>query len=406
MEKAVSIQSADAFYRVDYKLQEFDSATNNWITRAGFRNVFDRYLASNRLDITSLASLVHSSATNDATRNLFDYGSFDAVKEEAVTKVNAKLSDSDAMSLVTLGEADDTVRLLRTAGVRMGRAVSALRRFSLTDLATLRRMDHKEISALGGWYKQVLRSRDVPQPNFKRSIGRVSQRIGKLAASWLEARYGWQSLFYELEAYCKVEPSTRGFHRVVANGSQIYNPDPVTTISDSAAYNGIVHSRLTRTSSRSRSSTVQAGVIVKTNPTFAGIDSVGARRVFSSAWELVPFSFVIDWFVNVGDKLAAVDSHLITQIVGSWVSTRHKLEKFEYYYDGLITPGNPNWRVSGYYQNLAQLWDSCDHTIREVNPSVSVLPEITLRVNPTRVADAVALLRVNSRRLTALLRGK
>ena len=30
---------------------------------------------------------------------------------------------------------------------------------------------------------------------------------------------------------------------------------------------------------------------------------------FSTAWELVPLSFVVDWFVNIGDYITALTSH-------------------------------------------------------------------------------------------------
>lgn len=39
-------------------------------------------------------------------------------------------------------------------------------------------------------------------------------------------------------------------------------------------------------------------------------------------WELVPYSFVADWFVNVSTFLNAVIPYLSTRPLGSWTTTR------------------------------------------------------------------------------------
>lgn len=40
------------------------------------------------------------------------------------------------------------------------------------------------------------------------------------------------------------------------------------------------------------------------------IHAFGVNRIASVVWEAVPFSFVVDWFVNVGDMIASVEDNL------------------------------------------------------------------------------------------------
>lgn len=53
-------------------------------------------------------------------------------------------------------------------------------------------------------------------------------------------------------------------------------------------------------------SKVKMGCLVEvTNPNLYLAESMGFVNPYSVAWELVPFSFVVDWFVNVGDILSS-----------------------------------------------------------------------------------------------------
>lgn len=40
------------------------------------------------------------------------------------------------------------------------------------------------------------------------------------------------------------------------------------------------------------------------------VDSIGFLPTLENVWDLIPYSFVIDWFIGVGDFLERVDSHL------------------------------------------------------------------------------------------------
>lgn len=42
-----------------------------------------------------------------------------------------------------------------------------------------------------------------------------------------------------------------------------------------------------------------------------GVDSLGLLPSSSNAWDLVPLSFVVDWFANIGDRLSSIDNNVL-----------------------------------------------------------------------------------------------
>lgn len=54
--------------------------------------------------------------------------------------------------------------------------------------------------------------------------------------------------------------------------------------------------------------------------------TVTKSNILSTAWELVPLSFVVDWFVNIGDLLTAISSPNLSPSEGATAGVRYKYE--------------------------------------------------------------------------------
>lgn len=67
------------------------------------------------------------------------------------------------------------------------------------------------------------------------------------------------------------------------------------------------------------------------NPTLRKLRDTGLINPLQTAWELVPFSFVIDWFVNVGDHISALGMFTGLEVRNGFTS---RLETVDHqYYD-------------------------------------------------------------------------
>lgn len=147
----------------------------------------------------------------------------------------------------------------------------------------------------------------------------------------------------------------------------------------SALVPGASNSYLDHVTSGQYSFHVQCNARVE-NPNLWLANQLGFVNPASVAWELVPYSFVVDWFVNVGDFLNS-----FTDTVGLSLSG-------EFYTMYLTTKSKRRYRFS----DGRIVTDQFRHmvTSRIVGP----IPRPTLRVRPfngfsvTRAANAVSLL--------------
>lgn len=155
-------------------------------------------------------------------------------------------------------------------------------------------------------WKQAARSLGVSPPGFKKSSKDVSGR-------WLELQYGWLPLMGDL--YGLYEDNRKGFLRSAPRVSvQRTILKPVSDFKKSFDSLDINYSH---------SDGSKYGVKVRLDyqldsSALSSAASAGLLNPFVVAWELVPFSFVIDWALPIGNWLEAFDaSYGLTFIGGS-----------------------------------------------------------------------------------------
>jgi len=64
------------------------------------------------------------------------------------------------------------------------------------------------------------------------------------------------------------------------------------------------------------------GEVKISNPNVAIANQMGFVNPLSVAWEAVPFSFVVDWFANVGQCLSAMTDFAGFSVTRSWTTDR------------------------------------------------------------------------------------
>lgn len=217
----------------------------------------------------------------------------DAAKARFVQKVNRQLSPFQ--SGVFLGELRDTIRTVSNPA-------QALRR---------------RLSAYLGDVKK--RTRGLQKAGNRKKNAVVS-------ATWLEYTFGWKPLLSDIdsgmEALSRVTSGTYPDIRISA--VETYEPDPDLVGGQSESYCGetILYKHRYRTKCSVR---VYGGVNSKTLQAsgFRGAFGLRPHDFLPTVWELIPYSFVVDYFTNIGDIINAV-SFCNSRLEYSGLTTRYE----------------------------------------------------------------------------------
>jgi hypothetical protein len=199
-------------------------------------------------------------------------------RNDAIIKMLASLKDQSVNYGVALAEAQQTANLVGSTASRLARACSQLKRRNIK-------------GALG-----TLGMRDNA-----RDISRVS-RFRKVPDQWLEMQYGWKPLLGDVDGAMKeLARYPRQSWRQSVTGSVS------ATDGGSIELKHPVAGRVTYVYQR------RTGIFIRCdflpgNDFAASMSRTGLTNPFEILWEKVPFSFVADWFLPVGDFLSSLDA--------------------------------------------------------------------------------------------------
>jgi hypothetical protein len=216
--------------------------------------------------------------------------------ETCLVQAYAKMNQASMSSLETLKDLDQTVGMLR-------------------------RPFRGSIELVG----RIIKSRNKHSGKSARSAAQALQ------GAWLEHRYGWKPLLMDCDNIITFSQKKREKlerRRLVsrAGASRSFNdvlnltvpvpghpaPPGVTSVSGTTLYQKTVR--------------VGCGVfydVVNRSTSDDLLKLLGARPndLPVGIWECIPYSFVVDWFVNVSDWLNAVTPNPSVSVRGNWTTS-------------------------------------------------------------------------------------
>lgn len=144
----------------------------------------------------------------------------------------------------------------------------------------------------------------------------ILQRGQSLASAYLNARYGIRPLIMDVEDVMKGINKAIGVERVTTRASLTATRTGMSTFTVSG--NVIEYFGVTDVDEV----TVRAMSLDEYSVSTAYNIGLSFKGLLTLPWELIPYSFVVDWFVNVGDYLGALAGDLGLKALGSCVVTR------------------------------------------------------------------------------------
>lgn len=280
------------------------------------------------------------------------------LEDKAVTKALLKLKDSDINLGVAFGERKETTRMLLGTLKGLTKAARSLRKGNLKGVA--------EGLGLKG-LKNAPRGQ-----NF-------SNR-------WLELQYGWQPLYNDvfgaIQALHKSDLDDPRRYMVTVKGSSMEKK----SVSRSDNLNYAVRAIL--------QTDTWEGAFVRLdyyleNPLTRALSSLGITNPLEVAWELVPFSFVVDWFIPVGNYLSVLDADVGYKFRAGSLSRLYK----QSIRGGIIASGhNPGYTPWNTYGSVVARSMNLDRIVYSRSP----LPRAPSFKSPfsrngRHIANAIAL---------------
>lgn len=209
--------------------------------------------------------------------------------DKAGTDARANVAAPDLQGAVSLGELRETLSFLRNPA-------KALLKFANEAKASKRKLKSDRLHELKT----------------------VADFVGD---NWLAYRYavrpiqqdiqGGMDALFRLAQENPVRLTARGYASDSSNTSQTY------TYSSGATF------RSTKTTNTTV--TIRAGVLYEQG---SGFDpyGFGNAEIPLAAWEMIPFSFVVDWFANIGSFIGALTPRVGVTNLASWTTTEVKQE--------------------------------------------------------------------------------
>jgi hypothetical protein len=235
-------------------------------------------------------------------------------------------------------------------GVQDGVSVSELEQKRIQNAALVKAYVNMNSSpVLGGEIlSDISKTASMLRRPFKGAIdllGQLTKRRNRLlesfggnvtkanAKAWLELRYGWKPVIQDgIEAVLQGEKILRklntGFR--VARGEEKSAQREHRYSFDAGILGGSFIAVGTGFNEARFASNV--GVIYRMMPTSLSDQTrqalgLNARSIPATLWEIVPFSFVADWFINIGPFLEAISPRSDIQVLTNWESSTYYMKK-------------------------------------------------------------------------------
>lgn len=225
-----------------------------------------------------------------------------------LSKLRNKVAGSDFNAGVFLGEGKESLKLIADSATRVYRGIKAAKRLDFAGIysalfqpsQTRRFKNYRE----QGWLDDE-RFLHWERKRWDRKAVNSAPSDRDSSSLWLEFSYGWLPLLQDVKGAAEFL------------SQQLETPlQTVVRVTRQVSSKGINSSSPTWYKYASSGVTAQKWYKV----TISEIDTVGLSGLtdpLSVAWELVPFSFVLDWFIPVGNFLSA--RGLTQSLTGSMV---------------------------------------------------------------------------------------
>lgn len=273
-----------------------------------------------------------------------------AAEKAAYAEALSRVSETTLQFYATLGELPETIRWMESIVLRV-RNLLVKKKKILTKMSALS-LFSKDVDAVS---------------NF-----------------WLEMRYAVRPLLFEMDAAIKLFKSQAV--RPVRSTARSFVPETTTSVVTAKDYQiraGYSFAYIVSKHEVRTDVTYRSGILYKISADLDLLSSrLGLYEPLQSCWELVPFSFMIDWFVNIGEILAAYAPKPGVNPLASWVVESRTVTNLETVdYMNRISYSGTHVETPGFTSIVRQL------DRRFVQPKTPLYPTVQVNLDWAKILD-------------------
>jgi hypothetical protein len=307
-------------------------------------------------DLNRVYSFYNYTMTSQSTRIGTEWGALTwNLENDLELKLLLKIADAKVNLAVMYAEASKTSDLILDTARRIDRAYRAFRRGNLKVVAS--------------------------------ELGISPHKVHK---TWLEYRYGWLPLLMDVKGSAEFFAQQYIVRPVRWKASVSKKVVMALDLSeDMNPWGGPPTSHMSELLSRSLETKMVAWCEL-TSPHLSELQQLGLTNPSLVAWELVPFSFVFDWIISVGDWLTGLTALQGVTVLRAFTSSVLS--------EGYVWSSPPSDRHDAAYRYISEAQEYM-HSFRHYNrvplvldPS-SLVPPVSTNLTWKQMVSGLALLR-------------
>jgi hypothetical protein len=212
---------------------------------------------------------------------------------------------------------------------------------------------------------------------------------GQLANGYLEIRYGIRPIIYDvlgaieaIEALGKTKRVNlkirHSIEEVVSNPILVSKRTGSTSLGVNTYYN-----QTDRTDTY-----ITAGAILDFECDEADVFDEFGIDLIDTAWELIPFSFIVDWFCNIGQVLTSWSPSYAVEVKGTYLCLHEEMRRECY------ATKQYSYILGAYLSDVSHNGTivKSERIRRYANPSRPWLPRLNIRLDGLKILDMLAIL--------------
>lgn len=310
----------------------------------------------------------------------------DTLQSLAITQAWNNIDASEMLALVSLMESGKTLAGLIDTARRVTKFLKNVKRLQLNEIYRY------NLKRKPKWLQQKRNPRSKRSERAWNEI-REEFTLNSLADRWMEIRYGWRPLYYEVIGAINALKAQFKHLRQTFRGKATDTLEAERVCSARHTLQSWGWVDYTAVQKASVSLTARAGVL--TDVDLSKMDPWGFTKIPESALELHPYSFVLGWFFNTTEWLGSWTPDVGFTPLASWVTT----EVVETHLSTItgVSPGhNSNTSTRRYDVSTSVFpghsWFQVITRInRKPNPRRDLLPTFKLRLDAAKLLDLVIM---------------